>query len=1087
MQKSLVKNISFSVFFLLILFSPSSFTTAHRFESPAFQTGQIFSVDVTNDVADDNPGDGICRAIINSEPHCTFRAAVEEANASSGVNTIEFNIPGAVGGVRVIIFTSQLPPITEPIIIDGYTQNGASEATAGNTAAIKIDLRFPTQGTGLQINGGNSLIRGVSIYYATDAIALNSNGNTIIGNHVAANGSAWNDASGIHITGANNTIGGLTPNLRNVISRNFDSGIFIDGVGATGNVIIGNYIGTNNDGTGDNGSINHGVYILNAPNNTVGGTSAGSRNIITGNDTTGVRIEGSTASGNQILGNYIGLDVTGNDGMGNYHGIHILNAPNNTVGGTSTAARNVISWNGSGGSGIGVYIEGIVSTGNTVLGNYIGLNAAGNADWGNGRGILILNAPGNTIGGTATGAGNVISGSHFSGLQIEGSSASGNQVLGNLIGLDAAGNAAIPNGFNTFHGVYIFNAPNNIIGGAASGARNIISGNTGNGINLEGANASGNQILGNIIGLNLAGNATIPNMRSGIWVRGAPNTIIGGQTTGTHNIISGNGVNGIQIDTNGANGTQVLGNIIGLNAMGTAALGNAKDGIHIEVVSNTTIGGAADNAGNIISGNGNFSNGSNEFGIYAYNATNTQIFGNIIGLNAAGTAAIPNSEDGIHLEYSVGGVIGGTADGAGNVVSGNGRYGVMLRSYRDSGHLVQGNIVGLNAAGTTAVGNISHGIYILDVYNNDIGGTSDGAGNVISGNGGDGINMESTDNVVQGNIIGLNAAGNADRGNAGHGIEVSWDSERNLIGGTTASAANVIAGNNSSGIFLDHADTTTVQRNWIGTNADLDTGLGNDGHGIHIKAGVSNIIGGTADGVGNTITRNGQAGVILENFSFGNRILSNSIYLNGGLGIDLLANNNNNQAAPVLTTVMRENADLLISGTLNSAGSTNFRIEFFGSAACDPSGSGEGQTYLGFINVTTNASGLATFNPATMPFVSGQGVITATATRANNDSSKFSNCIIAPEDPAGLAPTRNVYTINRPTLTWNRISWATSYQIEVADNANFNNAISLTSATLDVQPVSDLGEGLYYWRVRGVGPDGAGAWSVPDRFVIDLP
>src|SRR3954469_4743365 len=190
-----------------------------------------------------------------------------------------------------------------------------------------------------------------------------------------------------------------------------------------------------------------------------GGDSTLSDLVIDGFDGIGIRIE--TAGGNVITGCRIGTNATGTAASPNArHGILIDGTTaggvgGNTIGGTTAAARNVISGN----SLVGVFIIG--SNGNVVQGNYIGTNAAGTAALGNTvSGIEILGAKSNVIGGAVAGAGNVISGNHHHGIDIEdiysGTTTSGNLVQGNLIGTDAAGTAALG---NTNDGVHMEGIP----------------------------------------------------------------------------------------------------------------------------------------------------------------------------------------------------------------------------------------------------------------------------------------------------------------------------------------------------------------------------------------------------------------------------------------------------------------------------------------------------------------------------------------------------------------------------------------------------------------------------------------------------
>jgi len=140
---------------------------------------------------------------------------------------------------------------------------------------------------------------------------------------------------------------------------------------------------------------------------------------------------------------------------------------------------------------------------------------------------------------------------------------------------------------------------------------------------------------------------------------------------------------------------------------------------------------------------------------------------------------------------------------------------------------------------------------------------------------------------------------------------------------------------------------------------------------------------------GNTIAFNGSDGVLVDT-STGNAIQQNSIFSNGGLGIDLINDGNNSQAAPVLTSAVSANGDLTIDGTLTSTANTTFTLEFFSN----PSGTSEGQTFVGSITVTTDSTGLASFS-ATFPMALAPGqVITATATDPFGDTSIFSNGMV---------------------------------------------------------------------------------------------
>ena len=240
--------------------------------------------------------------------------------------------------------------------------------------------------------------------------------------------------------------------------------------------------------------------------------------------------------------------------------------------------------------GNGVLIQGAGTTGNTVLGNLIGVDQDGLVDLGNGGNGVTINqsASGNTIGGTAPFEGNVISGNAKNGVNINGAGTSGNTVVGNIIGADATGTVDLG---NTLSGIQIAGgATGNAIGGTTADALNLISGNNKHGIALTGTGTTGNTIIGNSIGTNLAGTSGLANGRDGVnIVSGAKGNTIGGAAAGEGNTISGNGRAGIVVQVGQ---TVIQGNNIGTAADGTTALANSSHGIVVtNKAANTQIGG----------------------------------------------------------------------------------------------------------------------------------------------------------------------------------------------------------------------------------------------------------------------------------------------------------------------------------------------------------------------------------------------------------------------------------------------------------------------------------------------------------------
>ncbi len=244
---------------------------------------------------------------------------------------------------------------------------------------------------------------------------------------------------------------------------------------------------------------------------------------------------------------------------------------------------------------------------------------------------------------------------------------------------------------------------------------------------------------------------------------------------------------------------------------------------------------------------------SHEYGIdITSSSTGDSVLGCWVGINASGSADA--NYMGVYVQGS-GATIGGTATGAGNVVSGNGIDGVFLAT---SSCLVEGNYVGTNAAGTAAVPNGGDGIYIGGGGDSGatIGGTTVGAGNVISGNRSNGIAFYSSC-LIEGNYIGTNAAGTAAVANAGDGIYVGQSGA--TIGGTTAGAGNVISGNTADGVYI-FSDSCLVEGNEVGTNAAGTAAVPNF-YGVYVYDDAGATIGGTATGAGNTISDNTNAGI----------------------------------------------------------------------------------------------------------------------------------------------------------------------------------------------------------------------------------
>ena len=388
--------------------------------------------------------DGAIFEVINTSDGDTgsLRWAIGQANGTAGDDTIAFNIPGP--GPHVIQPASGPLVIASPtdgVVIDGYTQPGSQPATADTPAILKIRLDGSLAagfGDGMVIWASGCVIRGLAI-------------------------------------------------------NNFDENgliLFGNASGGGGHIIEGNHIGTDVSGMSRSGN-GLGIFVGGASNNTIGGTSPSSRNVISGNDSSGVEIRGDEATGNLLVGNYVGVNAAGTDTLPNgSHGIHIWGCPGNTVGGDSPDERNIISGNWE--AGVQIFGDS-TSAGNIVQGNYIGTDPGGNAAFGNGiAGVTVWSAHDNTIGGSEQGEGNVIV-DNFMGVWI--SDATDTHVEGNWIGTTSSNLDSLGNGW---YGVWIDGGINNTIGGLSALAGNIIAWNDSCGVVID-STAYQNAILRNAI------------------------------------------------------------------------------------------------------------------------------------------------------------------------------------------------------------------------------------------------------------------------------------------------------------------------------------------------------------------------------------------------------------------------------------------------------------------------------------------------------------------------------------------------------------------------------------------------------------
>ncbi|MEG3909041.1 DUF4347 domain-containing protein, partial [Microcoleus sp. w2-18aC6] len=397
----------------------------------------------------------------------------------------------------------------------------------------------------------------------------------------------------------------------------------------------------------------------------------------------------------------------------------------------------------------------------------------------------------------------------------------------------------------------------------------------------------------------------------------------------------------------------------------------------------------------------------------------------------------------------------------------------------------------------------------LDLGKSPFGGAEDSSGSTIQGlviNGfgkggnsglGHGIGVQTNNNTIQDNYIGTDISGTTAVANTLAGLRIQSYTQNNPPNVTPITgniiSRNVISGNEGiGGIFIagpgsGGVTNTKITGNYIGTDATGTIALGNKGDGIFILGKNSNnTIGGTAPGEGNIIANNNRSGMeVASKNATSNTIQGNSVFNNKRLGIDLIGNNgvtsndlgdadtgsNNLQNYPVLTSVSGNT----VSGILNSTPNANFRVEFFANTSYDPAGAGQGQTFLGFQDVTTDSAGNGNINFAYTP-VAGKQVLAATATnKTTGDTSEFSR---RNQSPINSIPGRTTTTTTNPNnITLNSGDFvynvlATPYPSAIDVSGVTGKVDSVTITLNNVQTSNSANGGPQNINLLLVGPEG---------------
>lgn len=494
---------------------------------------------------------------------------------------------------------------------------------------------------------------------------------------------------------------------------------------------------------------------------------------------------------------------------------------------------------------------------------------------------------------------------------------------------------------------------------------------------------------------------------------------------------------GIRLSGNGSN--VIADNYIGTDVTGTVALGNGGGILILDVANNTV-------KSNVISGNTNGFPGTN-ITITGGNASGNRVIGNLIGTDATGTAVLFNPDFGIGIGSAPNNIIGGTTTEERNIIAGH-PFGIVI------------------ALGPT-LPNLTPG--------------------------------EPNGNQIIGNYIGTDTTGTVALRN--QVAVVLTGGSNTLIGGVVPGTGNVISGNDAGIIVLEPSTNNQIIGNFIGTQADGSSPLGNTSFGVLVDAPVTNtLIGGTEPGAGNVIAFNGSFGGVYVTDTSSVGILGNRIFANGGLGIDLdptplvdvtidipdgvTPNDlgdadtgpNTLQNFPVLTAASTNGINTTIAGVLNSTANTTFRVEFFANSTLDATGFGEGEQLLGFTTVTTDASGNASFSQTLPTAVPVGQLITATATGPSNTTSEFSAGVAVAILPDVTITQTNSstevsedggtdsYQIGLTTVPTGAVAIALAVAdgqtLVSLDGVNFSNSISITLTdtapqTIFVQAVDD--------------------------------
>ena len=747
-------------------------TLAVTYDAPNPSTVVVNS---TGDNPDDNIGDDVCDTggTVGADPECTLRAAIQEANASGLVDTVNFNIPQSDAQYSpsperfTIRPSSLLPEISTPMIIDGSTQ---PEFATHNRPVIEVDGNNVSAGeeNGLWITGGGTTIRSLAVNrWGDDAIDIEFNGgNTLVGNHVGtdvtgtvARPNVW----GINIKTTGNTVGGTAAADANVVSGNSDDGFYLYRSAGTGNTIQGNLIGTDPTGTLDVGNGGHGIYVHDsAHDNLIGGTAGGAANVIAFNSGDGIWVADDAGSGNAIVANSIhsnsglGIDlhlsgVNANDGGDGDSGANDrLNFPVVT---SATEAAGTVT----------VDFDLDVPNGNYRVEFFTNTAADGS---GNGEGETFVDSIDVSVtGGVPTPGSYAFTGS-----------------AGDIVSATATEGAGAPFGSTSeFSAAYtVTGALSTAVVNSTGDASDQTPGNdvcdTGGTVGsdpectlraaIQEANASAvvhtihfdipqtdGGYTASPVAFTIEPASTLPDITTSMTIDGStqpeyatsgrPVVEVSGSSAGSNadgfSLTGGTStIRGLVVnnwDDEGvaltSGGNSVFGSYIGTDVTGSAAAPN-KIGVILRGAGNTVGGPGAD--GNLVSGN------TNQGIMVTIGGSSTQIVGNLVGTDAGGNGPLPNGR-GIDLNSADDGFVGGTDPSLANTVAHNTSYGVAVTGSSD-GNSILGNAIHSN--GGLGIDHNNDGVTSNDAGDGDTGQNDFMNYPVITSAGGSGGNVTVT-------------------------------------------------------------------------------------------------------------------------------------------------------------------------------------------------------------------------------------------------------------------------------------------------------------------------------------------------------